>query len=388
VDEMIRRRADEISQTSDAGTSEENWLRAEREFTVAHDYDTADRDLERLRMTLSRLPSEAGVQWRLTLPRGERVEAWEPGTTGLEPPEEIVRLIGSVTADKPLLPGPPLSREPGARRLREMLEEQRLALLTHDPGIRVGQDPENLHRHRAAAGRAHAFLLSARAYLDPAWRRPLADALRRLGEATAPVRDLDVALAHVRSELEGLDETDHLAKAMILERLEEELTRRRRSLLDTLDSAEYRLVLARLRRPPRLADGVEEVPLDSLAGRELRRLARVAGRLGKRPDEAAIRQLRIAFERVRHAAELATPVEAVRKRFLAEAQVIQELLGEHHESVVAEQRLRGAAVVDVRTAAAFAAGRLAERQRRRRERVQERLPFALNRLRESGARLV
>lgn len=365
---MIRRRADE--------------------FAVAHDYDTADRDLERLGMTLSRLPSEAGVEWRLTLPRGERVEAWEPGTNGLEPPADIVHLIGSVTAGKPLVPGPPLSHEPGARRLREILEEQRVELLTHDPGVRVGRDPENLHRHRAAAGRTRAFLRTARAYLDPAWRRPLTDALRQLGEATAPVRDLDVALTQVRSELEGLEETDHLAKAMILERLEEELTRRRRSLLETLDSAEYRFLLARLRCPPRLADGVEEVPLDSLAGREFRRLARVADRLGKQPDEAAVRQLRIAFERVRHAAELAAPVEAVRKRFLADVHILQDLLGEHDESVVAEQRLRGALVEDVRTAAAFAAGRLAERQRRRRERVQERLPSAWNRLRESGARLV
>jgi CHAD domain-containing protein len=388
VDEMIRRRADEISQDWDAGTPEENWLRAEREFAVAHDYDTADRDLERLGMALSRLPSEAGVEWRLTLPRGERVEAWEPGTNGLVPPPEILRLIGSVTAGKPLVPGPPLSREPGARRIREMLEEQRVALLTHDPGVRVGQDPENLRRHRAATGRTDALLRAARAYLDPAWRRPLAAALRRLGDQTAPVRDLDVALARVRSELEGLDETDHLAKAMIVERLEEELARRRRSLIETLDNAEYRFVLARLRYPPRLAEGVEEVPLDALAGRELRLLARVAGRLGQRPDDAAIRRLRTAFERVRHAAELATPVEAVRKRFLVDAHFVQDLLGEHHESIVIEQRLRGAAVVDVRTAAAFAAGRLAERQRRRRERVQERLPSAWNRLRESGARLV
>jgi hypothetical protein len=81
-------------------------------------------------------------------------------------------------------------------------------------------------------------------------------------------------------------------------------------------------------------------------------------------------------------------VEAVQRRFLADAHVLQDLLGERHESDVAEQRLRSAAVVDVRTAAAFAAGRLAERQRLRRERVQERLPAAWNRLRESGARLV
>lgn len=385
MDEVIRRRADEISQEWDAGTPQENWLRAEREFTVAHDYDTADRDLERLGMTLSRLPSEAGVEWRLTLPRGERVEAWEPGTNGLEPPQDIVHLIGSVTAGKQLVPGPPLGDEPGMRRLREMFEVQRVTLLTHDPGVRVGKDAENLRLHRDAARRTGALLRSARAYLDPSWRRPLGDALRQLDEATEPVRDLDIALANLRSELEGLDETDQRAKALILARLEKERERRRQSLLEALDSAEYRLVLARLRVPPRLADGVKAVPLGSLAGRELLRLARVVARLGKEPDEAAIRQLRVVFERVRHVAELAMPVEAVRKRVLADAHVLQELIREHRESVVAEQRLRGAVVEDVRTAAAFAAGRLAERQRGRRERAQERLPSAWQRLRESAS---
>ena len=92
---MVRLRAYEISEGWEAGTPEENWLHAEREFTVAHDYDTVERDLERLGMTLSRLPSEAGVEWRLTLPRGERVEAWEPGTTGLSPAEIMGPIEGA-----------------------------------------------------------------------------------------------------------------------------------------------------------------------------------------------------------------------------------------------------------------------------------------------------
>jgi CHAD domain-containing protein len=387
-DDPIRLRADEISRGWDAGTPEENWRRAEREYAVAHDYDTVERDLERLGMTLSRLPSEAGVSWRLTLPRGERVEAWEPGTNGLSPPGEIVRLIGGVTAGKALVPGPPASNEPGAARLREMLEQQRIALLTHDPGVRLGDDPENLHQHRVAARRTRAFLRTSRRYLDPEWRRGVTDALQELGEATGPVRDLDVVLEHLREELTALDETQQAAKDLILQRLDDELEQRRRRLLQALDDRSYRVLLARLRLPPRLADGVDDVPLESLAKKEFRRLAKLVGRLGKGPDEAAIHRLRIALKRARYAAELAAPRGAVRKRFLADARVLQELLGEHQDAVVAELRLRSVAVDDVRTAAAFAAGRIAERQRRRRERVHERLPAAWKRLRKSGARLV
>jgi CHAD domain-containing protein len=387
ADEPIRLRAYAISQSEETGSLEENWLRAEREFTVAHDYDTVERDLERLGMTLARLPSEAGVEWRLTLPRGERVEAWEPGTEGLSPPAEITRLIDSVTAGKNLVPGPPLSSEPGALRLREMLEVQRVALLTHDPGVRLGDDPENLHQHRIAARKARAFLRTARAYLDPGWRRPLAAELELLAEATGPVRDLDVVLEHVRDELAHLDETEQAAKAMLLDRLESELASGRARLVEALDGSDYQLLLARLRFPPRLGEGVDEVPIEALARKEFRRLAKRVERLGKHPDEQAVHRLRIALKRARYAAELAAPKGAARKRFLADARVLQDLLGEHQDGVVAEQRLRTASVDDVRTAAAFAAGRLVERQRRRRERVQERLPAAWKRLRRSGARL-
>jgi CHAD domain-containing protein len=387
VDDELRLRAHEASRGSEVGTLEENWLRAEREFAIAHDYDTVDRDLERLGMTLARLPSEAGIEWRLTLPRGERIEAWEPGTTGLSPPAEITRLIDSVTVGKSLVPGPPLSTEPGALRLRAMLEIQRIALLTHDPGVRVGDDPENLHRHRIAARKTRAFLRTARAFLDPAWRRSLGAELQRLAEATGPVRDLDVVLEHVRAELELLDETEQAAKTMLLERLEDERERTRGRLVDALDGSDYQLLLARLRFPPRLAEGVDEVPIESLAKKEFRRLARRVERLGKHPDEKAVHRLRIALKRARYAAELAAPKGIARKRFLADARVLQDLLGEHQDGIVAEQHLRTASIDDVRTAAAFAAGRLAERQRRRRERVQERMPAAWKRLRKSGSRL-
>lgn len=74
---------------------------------MTHDYDTSERDLERAGMSLSRHPSEAGVDWRLTLPHGERVEAWEPGTAGLLPPPEIARLIRSVLAGRKLISDPP-----------------------------------------------------------------------------------------------------------------------------------------------------------------------------------------------------------------------------------------------------------------------------------------
>jgi hypothetical protein len=103
---------------------------------VAHQYDTAERDLRRAGMKLSRHASEAGVDWLLTLPNGAQIEAWEPGTTGLSPPPEIVRVIERIAVGKELVPAPaPHHPEPRAAPLDEYgrFEELTRQLVTGPP---------------------------------------------------------------------------------------------------------------------------------------------------------------------------------------------------------------------------------------------------------------
>jgi CHAD domain-containing protein len=359
----------------------------EQELSVAYDYDTVDRDLERLGMTVSRLPAEAGVVWRLRLPRGESVEEWEPGTEGLIPPETIARLIEGVVARKQLVPAPPLSDDPGARRLRDMIDEQRHALLVHEPGTRLGHDPENLHQHRVAARRTRAFLRASRAYVDPAWRRLLGEPLRELFEVTGPVRDLDVLLERMPREVRTLDDADRAGGELLMAELEVKRDEARKDLIERLDSEQHQLLLARLRFPPRLAAGVEAIPLERIARREFTRLAKNVARLGSKPDDLALHGLRIALKRARYAAELSSPDTKSARRFIDRAKALQTLLGEHQDAAQAEARLRATAVVDARTAAAFVAGRIAERQVARRAQLREQLPAAWRRLRESAAHL-
>jgi CHAD domain-containing protein len=361
--------------------------RADQELTVAYDYDTVDRDLERLGMTVSRLPAEAGVVWRLRLPRGECVEEWEPGNAGLTPPESIARLIEGVVAHKQLVPAPPLGDDPGAKRLRAMLEEQRHALLVHEPGVRLGYDPENLHQHRVAARRTRAFLRASRAFVDPRWRLQLSDPLRDLGEVTGPVRDLDVLLERLPDELRTLDDADRAGGELLVAQLRVDRDEARTRLTEHLDAEQYQLLLARLRFPPRLAPGADGIPLERIARKEFRRLARGVAKLGASPDASALHGLRIALKRARYAAELSAPGGKAGKQFLDRAKSLQTLLGEHQDAVAAEERLRTTAVSDARTAAAFVAGRIAERQLARRARLLEQLPAAWKRLRKAGARL-
>jgi len=385
--DAIRRLAHELSQESDAGAPQEDWLRAERELAVSHEYDTADRDLEQIGVRVSRLPLEAGVMWRLTLPRGERVETWTAGTEGLTLPGEITRLIGGVVAGKPLIPAAPLSDDPGAKRLRASLLAQRQALLEHDPGVRLADDPDNLRKHRVATRRTRAFLRATRRYVESGWRQSLAEPLNELGAVTGPLRDLDVLLRHVRASIDGLNAQDRNGGGFLVERLDHERANAHRQLVATLDSDSYRTILGLLRLPPRLAANIEAIPLDLIARSEFERLAKKVRRLGEHPDDAALHRLRIALKRARYAAELSTLTGKRRVRFLNHAKSLQDLLGEHQDATVAVERLRATTVVDSATAAAFVAGRLAERQDARRSTITRQLPDAWKRLRRSATRL-
>src|SRR5262249_38030179 len=295
----------------------------------------------------------------------------------------ILRFIDRVVDGRPLVPMPPLIPDPGAVRLRAMIEAQRRALLEHDPGTRLGVDPENLHQHRVAARRTRAFLRAARGYVDPEWAQSLADPLQELGQATGPVRDLDVLAEHLQSEFATLDASEREGADALTARLESERDSARRQLLDALDSDSYRVLLTRLRMRPRLAADVSSVPLDRIARKAYRRLLRAVERLGPEPDDNALHRLRIKLKRARYAAELSAAVAGKEDRFFARARKLQALLGEHQDAVVAERRLRELAVVDDSTAAAFVAGRLAERQNERRVRVAKRLPKAWKRVRSS-----
>ena len=147
------------------------------------------------------------------------------------------------------------------------------------------------------------------------------------------------------------------------------------------------MLLTRLHLPPRLRPDVDSIPLDRIARTEFRRLARAVDKLGKSPSDAAMHGLRIVLKRARYAAELSAPRGTAGRRLLEEAKALQRLLGEHQDAATAERLLRTTTVSDPATAAAFVAGRLAERQVVRRAQVKERFPAAWRRLRKRAGRL-
>ncbi len=113
--------------------------------------------------------------------------------------------------------------------LTAALYEQRGRLLDHDPGTRLGTDPEDLHQMRVATRRARAFLRVARPLLDPGWTDELRTELGWLGSALGPARDLDVLVARMQGEISRLGDDGAGARGLLtsFERQRRERSRRR-----------------------------------------------------------------------------------------------------------------------------------------------------------------
>jgi CHAD domain-containing protein len=271
------------------------------------------------------------------------------------------------------LPGP--TAEPVAAgggpvdRLKAVLGQQLALVVAHDPGTRLGSDPEDLHHMRVATRRLRAVLRAARPMLDAAWVEPLREELRWLGAALGPVRDLDVMCRHLAGEIASLEPSDARGGRRLLRLLDRERQEARRAMLDALRSDRYLRLLDALEdaaRRPKVVD--PEVSLPAIAAEEFQSLRRAVEELGETPDDQALHEVRIKGKRARYAAELAEPlVGRPATRFIKRAKVFQDVLGEHQDAAVASQRLRDLAGRARSAPAALVAGRLIERERQRRD---------------------
>ena len=242
-----------------------------------------------------------------------------------------------------------------AGTLRAHLRRQAERVLAHDPGTRLGTDAEELHQMRVATRRLRAFLRAGNELLDPAWAEPVRAELAWLGGALGPVRDLDVLIEHLEHEVETLGpDADEGRK--LLRSLERDRRAARRDLLAALETEQYFALLDTLERP---AATVAEAPtLETIHAAEHRRLRKAVKALRDDSPDEELHRARIKVKRARYAAELSGAGAYVKA-----AKALQDVLGEHQDAVVAEERLR--ALAAKRPAAALAVGRLVERERAR-----------------------
>jgi CHAD domain-containing protein len=294
------------------------------------------------------------------------------------------RALGSVpsAATKPPAPdAPPLEH------LLYQLQTQYEEIVRHDPGVRLGLDPEDVHDMRVAIRRLRAMLRAARELLAPEYSEPLRAELRWLGGELGPLRDADVFIEYLREERETLDERDRPGADELVRLVEDDRRAAHARAIQALRTSRYLALLDELERTaraPRVRSAA--VPLDGIARSEFRKLRKAARRTDASSPDDEVHALRIRGKRARYAAELAaTAVGEPAERFVKEAKRFQDVVGEHQDAVVAEEHLRELQRRGGQ-AAAFAAGRLVERQAERRRRSRADLAGAWKRLEHAGRR--
>lgn len=314
-------------------------------------------------------------EWELELVNGteELLAAAEPllRGAGAEPargPSKLARALGD------RIPVPAAEEHPAepstAEVFRSYAAAQVMAIHQRDPEVRRDL-PDSVHKMRVATRRLRSVLATYRPVVDREVGDPLRAELKWLASELGAARDAEV----LRDRLAALVAAepaelvmgrvagaidDHLrgtykaARAAALEALESERYFR---LLDALDEL--------IARPP-LIDGSRNAAkqLPELLSHDWRRL-RNAVRMVEAAVEPVERQqnlheVRKAAKRLRYAAESAEPVLGARAgQLAARAEQVQELLGEHQDSVVARELLRDLGVqVHLGGGNSFSFGRL------------------------------
>lgn len=263
------------------------------------------------------------------------------------------------------------------------LVEQYRRLLAHDPSTRLGTDPEDLHQMRVAARRARAYLRAARPLLAAEWANELRDELGWLGSALGTARDLDVLLDHLRAEVAALADAGEPVRGLV-ETLEREWSDARTAAVAALSEERYFRLLDRLEESehPRLADGADSTLAD-VWWEEFRRTRRAFSRLRPKSSDGELHAGRIRVKRARYAAELAAhELGRPGERFVAEARKLQDILGEHQDAHVAEERISSWG--EGKSDAAPLVARLLRRERDRRKQARADWPAAWEKLERRG----
>ena len=261
-------------------------------------------------------------------------------------------------------------------RLGFLLRRDLRELEGHDPGVRLGDDPEDVRRCLVAARHARVLIGVTRRLVGDLLA-PLSVELSWVAGLLGPLRDLDALVAHLRPAADELGAERDAAGAVVAE-LEGERARVHAALLDALGSERYRSLLGRFEAAvDGFPSGAATADLRDLARDAAERLTARAGELPEAPTRSDLDELRDAAEEARHAAELAALGDGKGLgRYIDALKRLEDVTGEILDAVVAEQELRRLATPGT----ALAAGRLIERERLRGEEGRTAFPAALERV--------
>jgi CHAD domain-containing protein len=231
------------------------------------------------------------------------------------------------------------------------IEKQHKAMFIGDIELRRSPDDEEVvHETRVATRRFRSTLRTFRDLFDRDRSVELDEELRWWAGLLGDIRDRQVLRRHLDSMIDALPQTAVLGpvRATVDSHLLGELERHWQLLREQMTSDRYIAILDLLAAwnsaPPWTdkAHGPIRVIVDDLARAKRVVAKRLKRALAPTGTDEALHSARKAAKRARYAHELAEPVighNAARKG-AKRYQTLQDLLGEHHDSIVSAELLR------------------------------------------------
>jgi triphosphatase len=256
--------------------------------------------------------------------------------------------------------------------------------LEHEPGVRLGEDPEQVHDMRVAVRRMRAAMSVFREAL-PVRSQRLRDELKWVAGQLGEVRDLEVQLEQFREWGRDMSEEDRASLAPLVERLEHRHADARVQVLLDLDSRRYERVVAGMtdmlqrgplrRSPPSRTPAAVAAP--DLVGNRRRKVRKQGDSLDPSSPPEDFHTLRIRTKRLRYAVEFLSPLAPKpSRRYVRQLVALQDCLGEHQDAQVAKAHIREMVdQEDLPVGAVFLLGRVSERYARRAEELRAEFPL-------------
>jgi triphosphatase len=246
-----------------------------------------------------------------------------------------------------------------------VLRRQFAAMRAHEPGTRLGEDPEELHDMRVATRRMRAAIKIFQDAL-PERSRWLREELRHFAGVLGEVRDLDVQIEEVKGLSSG-DGEDGETLAAVVASFEKRRAEARGRMLEALDSERYARFESSfaemLRRGPYVAGTPEAASTNGPSGASaagvpaLEAAPRILGRLYSKWRKAArsleqsshaeeFHDLRKKGKRLRYALEFFSGVygEKNTAALVGPLKAVQDSLGRHQDAMVAAELVREIAI--------------------------------------------
>jgi triphosphatase len=248
---------------------------------------------------------------------------------------------------------------------RARLQEQLAALMAHEAGARLGEDPEDVHQMRVATRRLRAALRLFQEVLPPG-AEALRDELAWIARALGEVRDLDVQIESVARAGCALG-AEPSALGPVLYLFEARRSAARETLHAALEAERYVALVASLQDlavqtwPDTSYVGLVEIT--QLVQRRYQRLRKAGEQLHAEASAAALHRARIRTKQFRYALEPLRGVYGRRaRRLIRRAVRLQDLLGTAQDAAVLGEQLRLASQPDhgLLSSSIFLLGQLCE----------------------------